>query len=378
MTLSLPQLRGHDVLTSSRMATYRACPKKHYFSYVLGIRPARIADYFRLGGNFHVGLDLRAQGKTQGEAILGAVSPYEVVPGWADTDAKVHEWMIERETVARLLSGYFWYWERDGIRADIHPVEIIETEVAFNLPIRNPDTGRETQSFRVAGKRDKIVKLADGRLAVMEHKTCGEDIDPQSIYWKRLAIDQQISLYMLAAREQGHDVQTVLYDVTRKPGIEPKQIPILDEDKKKIVLDAQGQRVVKSNILKNGTPGAGHGEPYQGADKEKGWVLQTRIETPEEFGNRLTDDIANRPEHYYQRQEIPRLDADLKEFAHELWQMQQQINEAIKKGRHFRNTNSCTLRGQCEYLGVCSSFQSLANGVPEGFRQAASVHEELE
>ena len=366
MTISLPQLEGASTLTGSRIGTYQTCPRKHYYAYELGVRPDRQAHYFRLGGCVHLGLDARAKGYEQGDAITAAVAQYESLPTWANTDEKVHEWMIERETVARLLSGYFWWWERDDIRADIRPVEIIETEGAFEIPIRNPETGRATQSFTFAGKRDKIIQLADGRRAVMEHKTTGDDISPTSDYWRRLRLDSQISGYMLAAREHGHEVQTVLYDVIKKPTIAPKQIPLLDERGLKIVLDADGNRPTKAN-----------GEPYQSANSEKGWVLQTRLESPEEFGDRLTNDIADRPEYYFQRQEIPRLEADLEEFRVQLWQMQQQIRESQNAGRAFRNTSACIGRGRCEYLDICHQGIDLNQGIPAGYRRVTTVHEEL-
>jgi hypothetical protein len=379
MKIALPQLEGSNVLTGSRIGCFQTCPRKEFYSYGLGIRREVSAHYFRTGNAVHSGLDMRAKGHSQDEAIAAATSTYEQLPTWATTDEQKHEWAIEREIVARLLSGYFWYWEHDGVRPDLRVDQIIETEGPFEIAIRNPETGRASTSFNFAGKRDKIVKLGDGRLAVMEHKTTGDDIGVESDYWRRLRIDSQISGYMLAAKTQGHDVQTVLYDVIRKPTIAPKQIPLLDEQALKIVVDqATGERMLKSNIKKDGTPGAGHGEPYQAGNAEKGWILLTRVETPEEFGNRLTDDIAQRPEFYFARQEIPRLEADLDEFSTQLWQIQQQMRESYQKGRHFRNTSACIGKGRCEFLDLCHQGIDLSQGIPAGFRQVTTVHEELE
>lgn len=379
MKITLPQIAGHDVLTSSRMSCYRTCQRKHWYAYTLGVRPEGIAHYFRLGHAFHLGLDLRSQGMEKSDAIAGAVATYENYPDWAKTEEQKHEWLIERETVMRLLLGYWWYWERAEIRPDLRVDEIIETEGSFRLPIRNPETGASSRTFDVAGKRDKIVRLGDGRVAVMEHKTTGDDLSPTSSYWKKLNIDQQISLYMLAAKEQGFEVSTVLYDAVRKPGIKPREIPVLDENGLKIVIDpATGERMFKVNIKKNGEPGAGHGEPYQSANAEKGWIVQTRIETPTEFGDRLTDDIAAFPEWYFARKEIPRLEMDLEEFKLELWQMSQQIRESQDKGRAFRNTSACLLRGECQYLGICHQGIDIAAGLPAGFRQTDTLHEELD
>jgi hypothetical protein len=378
MTIALHQLAGQGLLTNSRMRTYKTCNRKHYISYELGIRPDTEAKVFRLGGAVHLGLDRKCKGDDQDAAIGAAVASYEVLPPWANTDEAVGEWMCERETVAALLAGYFWRWGDDNSLANqlTGVAEVIASELAFELPIRNPETNKATPTFKVAGKIDKIVRLADGRLAVMEHKTCGESIEPASDYWKRLRIDQQISLYMLAARELGHDVQTVLYDVIRKPAIRPTQIPQLDAEGRKIVLDAEGNRCLKVNLKKDGTPGAGHGEPYQSGNAEKGWTLSTRTETSQEFGERLLADITERPEFYFARQEIPRLDADLLEFRHELWQQAQAIRETQKTGRHFRNTNACTLMGRCQYFEQCTNSHDWTT-VPAGFVRVEDIHPEL-
>jgi hypothetical protein len=377
--LALPQLEGAHLLTNSRMQTAKTCPRKHHYSYNLGIRPAGDVHFYRFGGNTHHGLDRRAKGDEIDDAILAAVAGYEDLPGWCQTEDQVHDWRVERETIATLLSGYFWMWEREDVRPELRPIEIIASEISFDLPILNPDTKRPVKGFRLAGKIDKIVRLADGRVAVMEHKTTTDSIEPTSDYWLKLKMDHQISTYFYAARELGHDVQTVLYDVIRKPGIEPRQIPVLDEQGRKIVLDGRGIRQLKEKYKQDGSPAKGHGEPYASVPddkKELGWFLQTRRETPEEFGARLLQDLTDRPDFYYARQEIPRLDADIDDFCWELWQQQQQIRDARKYGRHFRNTAACTLMGRCAYLDVCSTG-GFGEQLPAAFQRVSDIHPEL-
>ena len=371
-TISLPQISGSNLLTNSRMSTYKTCPRKHYYRYEIGVRRDTDAKPLRMGSAVHLGLDLKCKGEEETAALLAATDSYDQFPLWANDEETQHEWLVERETVRRLLAGYWWRWGDD---ADIVS-EVIASEISFDLPIRNPETGGTSTVFRVGGKIDKIVRLRDGRIAVMEHKTCGEDLGPDSDYWKRLRIDQQISLYMCAAREMGHDVQTVLYDVIRKPSIAPKQIPVTDEQGLKVVVDQNGERVLKQNIKKNGEPGVGHGEPMQSGNTEKGWTLLTRTETPEEFGERLSNDMVERPDFYFARQEIPRLDSDLEEFRFELWQQQQAIRASQQHGRHFRNTSACLVMGRCEYLDQCHNGIDVAN-IPSGFVRVADLHPEL-
>lgn len=367
-TIALPQLAGSNLLTHSRMSTRKACARKHYIAYELGVRPDYGARPLRMGAAIHIGIDQRAQGASENAAIWNAVASYQEMPAWANTDELQREWINEGETVARLLKGYFARWGCcDGQPLGVGVASVVASEMAFDLPIRNPDTGGCSTVFRLAGKIDKIVILEDGRLAVMEHKTCSEDLGPESDYWRRLRIDQQISTYILAARQLGYDVETVLYDVIRKPEISPRQIPVLDGDGVKIVLDAQGNRVRTKDGKKWRESG----------DAAAGYTLQQRREEPHEFGERLTADIESRPEFYFARKEIPRLESDLAEFEAELWQIQQEIRESQKHGRHFRNTNQCLVFGKCPYFGPCTDGVDLAEHLPAGFVRVADIHPEL-
>lgn len=365
-TLPLPQLAGSDLLTHSRLTAYRTCPRKHQIAYELGIRRDVDAQPLRMGGAVHLAIDLRCKGSEIAEAIEAAVIGYEVVPNWAETDEQVADWMVERVTVEMLLRGYFDYWENGTHFDNVTVVEILESEQAFQLPIRNPDTGATTPTFKFGGKTDQIVKLADGRIAVQENKTTGEDIGPDSDYWKRLRIDPQISGYFRAGQARGFDVATVLYNVIRKPTIRPCQVPLLDENGEKVVVDQEGNRVFKAD-----------GKPRQSADSAKGYTLLSRRETPAEYGERLRQDIAERPTFYFARQEIPRIDADLEDFDRELWQLQQQLRESQKSGRWFRNASACLGFGRCQYFELCTNGYQPGGNVPDGFTRVDNVHPEL-
>ncbi|MCH8854226.1 MAG: PD-(D/E)XK nuclease family protein, partial [Planctomycetes bacterium] len=222
MMIALHQLGdGRSLQTHSRMQTTKTCRRKAYFRYEIGWRPKRKPHYFRMGGAIHEGIFLRRKGASIQDAINQASEPYDSYPTWCSTDELTFDWLVEREKVRRLLAGYFWRWADDEI-------EVISAEEMFILPIINPATGKPSRNFQVGGKWDGIVKLPDGRLAIDEMKTPGEDISPGADFWRRLLIDQQISLYMLAAREKGFDVQTVLYEAIRKPTIKPKKLSKAD------------------------------------------------------------------------------------------------------------------------------------------------------
>lgn len=304
------------LLTSTRLATLRRCPRQHYFRYELGLSRVRTSDALRLGAAFHHGLERHNRGANPTDAILEATAGYASPPEWADE----FDWAVERETLAQLLAGHFWRYEHDDL-------EFLAVERAFALPLINPRSGRPSRAFMLAGKIDAIVRLADGRLAVLEYKTAGEDIGPDSDYWLRLRCDPQISQYVLAARGLGYDVATVLYDVTRKPTIRPRNKPA--------------------------------------------------PETPEDFGRRLYADIGNRPDYYFQRREVPRLEDELAEFQLEVWQQAKQLLEARRHGRWFRNIHRFTC-GMCEFADLCLHGVRVTPDVaPAGFQILSDVHPEL-
>jgi len=311
------------MLTATRLTTLRACPRRHYLGYELGLARIRQDGPRRFGSAFHCGQQAHNQGQGSEVAMAEALAGYDAVPEWADPTA----WAVERETLGQLLAGHFWRYENDNL-------QFVAVERQFELPLTNPDTGKPSRAFMLAGKIDAIVRLPDGRLAVLEYKTAGEDIGPDSEYWLRLRCDGQISLYVIAARALGFDVATVLYDVTRKPTIRLRQ-----------------------------------------------------NETPEQYGQRLLDDIATRPDFYYARREIPRLEDDLAEYGAEVWQQAQQLLEIRRRADRlgdparawFRNAGRWTC-GWCDFAQLCLNGVRVGTGsaVPAGYQILSDPHPELE
>lgn len=270
-----------NLLTHSRMACAKTCLRKHYFQYELCLTRERVSEALSVGQGVHKGMET-------GD-----------IPTLPDP--------VHQAIVTGLLNGYRWYWRDDKI-------DYLTREQEFTFPVRWQDDLRASRVTTAAGKIDAIIKLPDGRLAVMEYKTCSARLDPESDYWLRLRIDQQISHYMLGARALGYDVETVLYDVIRRPTIRVK-----------------------------------------------------KTESPAQFADRLYQDIKQRPEYYFCRREIPRLTADLDEYNIELQQQAATLDEHRRQKSWYRNTSACLHPWRCEFLDICHTGVNLAQGVPEGF-----------
>jgi len=257
-----------ELLTHSRQASFKECRRKHFLSYELGLRKLDDSKALRMGSAFHAGVEVLGNGLPLADAVEAARAHYVACPVLFDA----YLWEIERETVERLVCAYEWRWQ-------VKPLKYLAVELPFNLPLINPETGKPTPSFDLAGKIDAIVEMEDGRLAVKETKLRGDDISQDSDLWRRMRIDHQISLYIHAARRLGYPGDTVLYDVARKPTIKPEAVPILDGAGAKIVLDSHGDRVkTKTGVWR------------QTGSKEDGYILQARPQTPSEWGEKLTAD----------------------------------------------------------------------------------------
>jgi len=339
--------KERELLTNSRRGCYMSCPRRHLFAYELGLRPRTDMPALRIGSCVHTALDLHNKGANTGQAISEALASF-VQDEWDDP-----------ERIAAMLTGYWWRWQNDVTVA-------VASELTLYMPLTNPDTGLPSRTFTVAMKADVIVTLHDSRLALMEHKTTSEDIAPDSDYWKRLRIDAQISTYMLGARHNGYDVQTVVYDVLRKPLLRPKQVPMLDDQGLKIVRDAAtGERLFKKD-----------GNPRLSA--EAGMKLDVRGEEPHEYQARLMDDIYSRPDYYYARREIPRIKSDLEDAQRDLWNVAKLIRESQLNNWWPRNDHACKGFGTCPYFRLCvEGYDPKTGEVPDGFEFVSELHPEL-
>jgi len=336
-----------------------ACMRRHQFAYVLGIRPRVTATALRIGSAIHLALECRAHGGTVEDATECAVAGYDA-PGDA----------LAREVIRILVHAYYW---RYG--ADTFVYEAVEE--SFDVPIVNPETGRASRTFTVAGRRDARIACVDERRAVMEHKTAGVHIGPDADYWLRLRIDLQPSIYLMTARQEGHRADYVLYDVIRKPTIAPKLLTQADTKQLHMTSSYFGLpcRIEFNSIgeieFVNGEPMP---EIKQGTN---GYAIR---ETVGMFGARLWRDIQERPDYYFARREITRLESDIAEAQADLWQYASLIREASRLNHWPRRTSQCVGFGRCPYFSLCTSGFTGADlsRLPPEFEIVQNVHQELE
>jgi hypothetical protein len=121
------------ILTQSSMRTFRACPRRYQIRYVLRIRPVIKPDALRTGSSVHRGVEVLRKGGSIEDAC-GALD---------------HEDQYDYQRERAMIVGYLARWgDPTG--------GIVAVERQFEVDLINPDTGKASRTFALAGKMDAI------------------------------------------------------------------------------------------------------------------------------------------------------------------------------------------------------------------------------
>jgi len=299
----------NNIITASRQNSLLHCARAHFWAYEIGLQKETTSIALHFGSAWHRAMEYRWLGKSYDDALAYAI------PEGIELD------QMTCSTIAALLAGYYDHY---GTRERVGK---LNPEEEFEHPI-------EGTNFTARGKIDGLGTLKRGGSVIVESKTTGDSITPDSDYWLRLRFNIQLYQYYDAALNKGWDIREVIYDVTRKPSIRPKAI---------------GKKELKHK------------------------------ETPDEFCDRLYQDTLVRPEFYFCRKEVPILESDFQQFknqrvalcrmiedfrAHENCEpyLGQRDQEAWPRNV---STNTCNF---CAYKSFClQNIQPDLDHLPEGF-----------
>lgn len=413
-------------ISATCISAFKKCPTIFRLAYIEGLRLIEDTESQRVGTNWHACREVAAL--TPGQACLCVWSTLEkpvkvgcpicggsgVVPdeepivrvahwldhSYAETPIGIEPfaWETERAILAYSMAGCLWYYaEQDAA------LETLGTEVKFDLPLRNPATGRALPNVTVVGKIDKLVRRAIGPMNV-EYKSTSKPIDSGSLYWARMNRNTQVSLYALAARQMqaagllpGLTAEDplfagTLYDVWHKPAIRPK---LLTQSETKAFIQS-GEYCGQTYTVHTSTSlpdvavlvdetgaevkmGAKPAPTKKNPDSETPFAIR---ETPDMFGARLLADIYENPTNHFARREIARTDAELKEFESTLYAIYQAMRLQDKNGYWWQDESQCDATFRCPYLPICDNNLAVYDGTttPSGFRriftEAAAVEQE--
>lgn len=314
--------------TNTSLATARRCLTEFDLRYVRQLeRDGEDREALQVGQAWHRAFHVQHQGGDPYAAIV----KHAPGPLWA-------------EKLRRLFAAYGWYW-RDQALA------VVEAESTFRVVVNG---------VTYEGQRDVVLRADDGRTGVVERKTTGDSVEAESSYWDRLRLDVQVGLY---ASVTSPPPSFILYDVVRKPTIQPKGISAKDAAR------------MRGELARTGS--ATYFERFDTEVIER--ALELGAETVELYGARLTADIGDRPNYYFARREVTRTDGDYRALLDDLDAQVEVLEHARRTGRMHRNPDACNAFGLCDFFALCSrgAHRPPEGKVPEGYRRREHLHPEL-
>jgi hypothetical protein len=331
-----PEKTDKSVLTYSALNTFRNCPRKYKHRYVDNLRPLAKSEALSFGSVIHGAIELWYRSDA-GPNRLWAVLDFidQSFPDRASDDNQQANWHLARA----MISGY-------ATRYASEDFAVVEVEKEFIGEIRNPDTGRSSQTFVMAGKADAIVQRSDG-MYLLEHKTAAS-IDAN--YLDKLWTDTQIALYCHYLRELGYPIVGVIYNVLLKSR--------LKQSRGETEFEYEARKAELAAKNKSG----------------KSTAKRQMPETDAEFQSRLAG-WYSRPEAFH-REFIYLSEDRLAMLQDEVWEITQQYLDAKRRGKWLLNTSSCfSYQRPCEYLPYCQS--GFNPNVVDNLYEITPPHEEL-
>lgn len=321
------------VTTYSFWNSYRNCPRACAWRYLEELAPLERSGNLRFGSLIHQCLerwhqrhDLAETLETIEQACAATRHELEVNAAW--------------HLATAMMLGYAMRYPKEAFT-------IVALEQTFAGPLYNPETGRPSRTFTLAGKVDGLVEQ-DGELFLLEHKTAST-IDSE--YLEKLWMDFQLLLYAYALGKYcGLRIAGVIYNILVKAKLR------------------QGQGETDAEFRERAAELA--------AKNKNGKTTATRKlpETDADFQGRLRAKYAepgmfHREVLYFSREQI----ADVER---ELWQLAQQFQYARRHGWLFRNTGYCFHYGApCAYYPLCRA--NGAEHVIANLYEHRPAHEEL-
>ncbi len=304
------------LLTYSALNTFRNCPRKYKNRYLDNLRPRERAEALSFGSVIHTAIELWYR-SSDAESRLRDVLAY--IDDAFENRVVDSNQMVQWHLATAMLRGYAGRYATEEF-------EVVEVEKEFVGEIRNPDTGRQSQSFRIAGKVDGIVRCHDG-LYLLEHKTAST-VDAS--YLDKLWTDTQIALYCYYLRELGYPIVGVIYNVLLKSRLK----------------QGKGETQEEYEVR--------HAELAAKNKSGKSTAKRQMPETDDEFQARLTE-WYSRPEAFH-REFIYLSEDRLAMLQDEVWEITQQYLDARRRGKWLLNTSNCfSYQRPCEYLAYCQS-----------------------
>lgn len=320
--------------TYSFWNSYRNCPRACAWRYLHELAPLGRGVNLRFGTLMHRCLESWHSRHDLADAL--EIIDRACLPKLVEPDVKSC-WHL----ATAMMLGYAMRYAGESF-------SVVALEKTFAGPLFNPESGRPSRTFTLAGKVDGLVEQ-DGEVFLLEHKTAST-IDSE--YLEKLWMDFQILLYAYALEKHlGIRVAGVIYNILVKAKLR------------------QGQGETEAEFRQRAAELAG---------KNKNGKTTAQRKLPEsdaDFQGRLREKYADpgmfhRETLYFSREQLAEVEA-------ELWLLSQQFLQARRHDWFFRNTSYCFQYGSpCAYYPLCRA--NGAEHVIANLYERRPPHEELQ
>lgn len=184
---------------STSIGALKTCPRKYYYSIVLGYEPRQRSVHLTFGILYHGAMEQYDHARARGEdheTALNIAVKWCLVNTWSDGKPWVSEDANKnRYTLLRSVVWYLDQYENDALETVIleNGKPAVELSFRFETTYKCP-TG---EPYLLSGHLDKLAKLGD-QIYVVDHKTSKHQLDPR--FFQGFSPGNQFTLYTLAAR----------------------------------------------------------------------------------------------------------------------------------------------------------------------------------
>src|SRR5262245_17854796 len=167
------QIYGYDgdlqiAWDNTSLACLRTCPRKYYYTNIMGLRPAGANVHLDFGLRYHAALEAydrrRAAGEDWNTAVTHTVDELAKNSGDFTSDHKVKN----RKNLLRSVLGYMDHFKHDPAETLIlaNGTPAVELSFRFEIDLKAPNGS----PYMLAGHLDKLARYQD-RLWVLDRKT---------------------------------------------------------------------------------------------------------------------------------------------------------------------------------------------------------------
>jgi len=210
MNTAIKILFAEEHLSASAIGKYLRCPRSYSYRYVDHRIPETRASSLVFGSAIHTALAFYYSALRRIDPEPGLAELCDVFRGaWAEgLDDGIPVLFGDNEDADKLTDLGVRMLGAFIEKAPLYP-EVIEVEMPFSVELADPETGEVLP--RLVGVLDAVVREREGGYAILEHKTAAKRWTED-----KLAFDNQLTAYSLAAPQLGLDNATVVVQVLLK------------------------------------------------------------------------------------------------------------------------------------------------------------------